>query len=157
SRRIPGWTAGEEAVALGRASQALPAGAVVVEIGSFLGKSAVILAGARKLRGSGCVHCVGTFDASGDAFSAPVYRRLAQSSPASLRERFDGYIRGAGLEGWVKVHHGGEAPAAAAWTAPIDLLFMDADHGEAAVRAAYARWAPFVKDGGIIAIHNSRT
>ena len=76
SRRIPSWTRGTEAVALARASESLPNGAVIVEIGAFLGCSAVLLAGARKLRGSGKVPCIDPFDASGDAISVPISTML---------------------------------------------------------------------------------
>src|SRR5262245_48937520 len=96
SRRIPGWTRGQEAVALAQVSCSLPDDCTVVEIGSFLGGSAVLLAGARKLRGSGKVHCIDPFDASGDAFSRPFYRELQDSLPISLRQRFDENICRAG-------------------------------------------------------------
>src|SRR5262249_55192493 len=87
--RIPGGTRADEALALARPSRALPQDAVIVEIGSFLGRSAVVLAGARKLRGSGKVHCVDPFDASGDAFSVPIYREIRDAEDAPLRRRFD--------------------------------------------------------------------
>lgn len=89
SRQIPGWTRGAEAVALARASQSLAEGAVVVEIGSLLGSFAVLLADARKLRGSGKVHCIDPFDASGDAFSEPIYQAIHNSLTGSLRLCFD--------------------------------------------------------------------
>jgi hypothetical protein len=44
--------------------------AVIVEIGVYFG-SASDLAGARKIAGTGVVHCIDPFDASGDDFSAP--------------------------------------------------------------------------------------
>ena len=53
SRQIQGWTRDDEAIRLAQVSQSLPADAVVVEIGTFLGCSTVLLAGGRKIRGSG--------------------------------------------------------------------------------------------------------
>ena len=156
SRQIPGWTRGQEAVALARASQVLPDGAVVVEIGSFLGCSAVLLAGARKLQGSGKVHCIDPFDASGDSFSTPIYNDIRNSSGDSLRKRFDENIRRAGLSDWVEVHEGYGSAVAAAWMAPIDLLFLDGDQSRDGAREVYDRWWRFLKPGGIIGVHNSR-
>ena len=69
SQAIPGWTRDAEAVALAKLAYRLPRNAVIVEIGSFLGSGAVLLAGARKLRGSGRVHCVDPFNGSGDSYS----------------------------------------------------------------------------------------
>jgi len=157
SRRITTWTHGAEAVALAKASQSLPKDAVVVEIGSFLGASAVLLAGARKLAGSGKVHCVDPFDASGDAFSVPVYRRISDSLGVPLRQCFDDNIRHAGLSDWINVHQGDAVTVAATWQGPIDMLFLDGDQSYPGARAAYEAWSPFLRIGGIIAVHNSRT
>jgi predicted O-methyltransferase YrrM len=155
SRRIPGWVRGAEAVALATYSSTLPAGAVIVEIGSFLGGSAIVLAGARKLQRSGQVHCIDPFDASGDSFSAPIYQSIGARRGGSLRQRFDTNIRRAGLSGWVVAHQGKDSAIAATWDTPIDMLFLDGDQSPAGACAAYASWAPFLKNNGIIAIHNS--
>ena len=156
SRCIPGWTRGEEAVALAWASASLPQVAVIVEIGSFLGRSAVLLAGARKLRGSGQVHCIDPFDASGDTFSASVYQAIEGSLDSPLRHCFDQNIRRAGLTDWVVVHPGYAHDIAAHWHQPVDMLFMDGDQSYASVRQTYESWAPWLKPGGVLAVHNSR-
>jgi predicted O-methyltransferase YrrM len=155
SRRVTGWTRGQEAVELARASHSLPDGAVIVEVGSFLGCSSVLLAGGRKVRGSGRVHCIDPFDASGDDFSVPVYTRIQEGLGTSLREQFDRNIRRAGLEDWVEVHQGTAEEVARTWSGPVDLLFLDGDQSYEAVHAAYASWAPFVRSGGTIAVHNT--
>jgi predicted O-methyltransferase YrrM len=156
SSRIAGWTRGEEARTLALVSHGLPEGAIVVEIGSFLGSGTVLLAGPRKMRGSGKVHCVDPFDCSGDAFSVPVYEGiLAELGGGTLRERFDENIRRAGLADWVEVHQGGAHEIAQTWTTPVDLLFLDGDQSRQGARAAYESWVPFLKPGGIIAVHNT--
>jgi methyltransferase family protein len=156
SRRVPGWTRHDEAITLAHESYALPDRAVIVEIGSFLGCSAVLLAGARKLRGSGKVHCIDPFDASGDAFSVPIYRTIRGFSRASLRERFDRYVARAGLSDWVEVHPGLAQDVLPTWSAPIDLLLFDGDQSYEVVRATYEGWMPFLKPGATLAMHNSR-
>jgi MMP 1-O-methyltransferase len=155
SRRIPGWVRGPEAVELAHVCYALPHNAVVVEVGAFLGCATVLMAGARKLKNSGEVHCVDSFDASGDAFSAPVYSEIAASRPNSLRTRFDENIRAANLSGWVKVHQCHDWEIAGVWSTPIDLLVLDADHSQQGAEAIYERWSSHLKIGGIIAVHNS--
>jgi predicted O-methyltransferase YrrM len=152
---IPSWLGRAEALALAASCFSLSRDAVVVEIGSFLGKSAIMLAGARKQAGSGTVHCVDPFDASGDAFSVPVYREIAVGDARSLRERFEANIARAGLTGWVEAHEGTAASVAAGWTAPIDMLFVDGDQSPDGARLAYDSWSPFLKAGGLIALHNS--
>jgi MMP 1-O-methyltransferase len=157
ARRVPGWTRDVEAVALAQASYGLPDGAVVVELGSFLGCSSVLLAGARKVRGSGRVHCVDPFDASGDSFSAPIYETIRDSASFSLRERFERNLVRAGVREWVDVHQARGEDAVRSWAVPIDLLFFDGHHSYEVVSATYAAWTPFLKKGGVLAVHNSRT
>ena len=153
---LPGWYRGEEAQALALISHSLPEGAVVVEIGSFLGSGTLLLAGPRKVRGSGKVHCVDPFDCSGDAFSVPVYQQLlAAVGGGTLRQRFEENIARVGLANWVEVHQAGAEELAAAWTSPVDLLVLDGDQSRAGARAAYENWLPFLKPGGTIAVHNT--
>jgi predicted O-methyltransferase YrrM len=42
------------------------------------------------------------------------------------------------------------------WTTPLDFLFIDGDHSIEAVTRDYDQWVPFLKVGGILAIHDSR-
>ena len=156
STYLPGWYRDEEAKTLALVSHSLPDGATIVEIGSFLGSGTLLLAGPRKARGSGKVHCVDPFDCSGDAFSVPVYRDLLTAVVGGLlRQRFEENITRAGLADWVEVHQGLADEIATAWTAPIDLLVLDGDQSHQGARAAYDSWSPFLKPGGIIAVHNS--
>ena len=156
SETIPGWTRGEEARELLRSSHSLSAGAVIVEIGSFFGAGAILLAGPRRIRGSGVVHCVDPFDGTGDSFSVPHYQRiLAKFSSGSLRDHFERNIHDAGLAPWVRIHQGRADEVARSWTTPIDLLYLDGDQSQKGVREAYGSWAQFLKVGGIIAVHNS--
>jgi len=156
SAAIPGWTRGEDAEAVARASLALGHNPVIVEIGVFLGSCTVLLAGPRRRCGSGIVHCVDPFDGSGDAFSVPHYRRILDSlGGGSLRYHFDANIASAGLGDWVQVHEGRAAEIAANWTQPIDLLLLDGDQSPEGARSAYDAWAKFLKPGGILVLRNS--
>jgi predicted O-methyltransferase YrrM len=153
---VPGWYRGEEAQTLALISHSLPEGAVIVEIGSFLGSGTLLLAGPRKERGSGKVHAVDPFDCSGDAFSVPVYQELLTAvGGGSLRQRFEENIARCGLADWVEVHQGRADEMAADWTSPVDLLVLDGDQSRRGARAAYESWCPFLKRGGVIAVHNT--
>jgi predicted O-methyltransferase YrrM len=156
SERIPGWTRNEEARELARISLSLGRGAVIVELGSFLGSGTILLAGPRKIRGSGKVHVVDPFDCSGDSYSVPIYRDiLARLGSGSLCDYFENNVLHAGLGDWVEVHQGRAREIAATWSTPVDLLFLDGDQSQAGAREAYESWSPFLKPGGFIALHNS--
>ena len=85
SRQITGWTRGAEAAAVAEASLRLADAPVIVEVGCFLGCATTLLAGPRRIRRSGIVHCIDPFDCSGDSFSVPVYRSIADELRTSLR------------------------------------------------------------------------
>lgn len=155
SHRIEGWTRGDEAVALAQAAYALPVDAVLVEIGSFLGSGTILMAGARRIRGNGMVHCVDPFDGSGDDFSRPYYENITKALALTQREQFERNIRDAGLSALVKVHPGTAATVGATWKEPIDMLFLDGDQSPTGARLSFDVWSPFLKVGGIIAVHNS--
>jgi predicted O-methyltransferase YrrM len=156
SEAIPGSTRGELAREIARISLSLPPDAEVVEIGSFFGAGTVLLAGPRKSRGSGKVHAVDPFDCSGDPRSAPIYERILQKAGGgSLRDHFDENMRSAGLSDWVEVHQGFAGEIAANWTKPVDMIFVDLDPAGEAAGDAFKSWLPFLKAGGVIAIHNS--
>ena len=157
SRRIYGWFRHEEAEALACASYSLTGEPVIVEIGSFLGSSAVLLAGPRKVKGTGKVYCVDPFDCSGDDFSVSVYRHLLAYGlgGGSVRQHFEDNMHAADLRDWIEVRQGVAAEVATNWTTPVDLLVLDGDQSREGARAAYDSWVPFLKCGGIIAVHNS--
>ena len=155
SEGVPGWTRGEEAVALAHACYDLPGDPVVVEIGSFLGGSAVLLAGARELRGTGRVYCVDPFDASGDAFSAPVYGAIAGTMTRGLRQAFEHNLESAGLRHRIEILEGTAEHWAPCWSRTVDMLFLDGDQSPEGVARAYEAWSPFLRAGSVLAVHNS--
>ena len=107
SETLRGWIAGPDARELARVSFELAADPVIVVIGAFLGRSTVLLAGPRKVRGSGRVHCVDPFDCSGDPFSTPIYHDILHTlGGGSLRAHFESNVRNAGLFDWVENSRG---------------------------------------------------
>ena len=45
----------------------------------------------------------------------------------------------------------------AAWTGPIDFLFIDGDHDYEAVRRDFEEWSPHVTSDGTLAFHDALT
>jgi hypothetical protein len=154
--RVPGWLQPDEAAEIARRTLALPDDPTIVEVGTFMGRSSVVLAGARNLAGSGSVHCVDPFDASGDAFSVPHYQRILETSGSgSVEETFLSYVRKAGVADRITVQRGTAKQVAASWHRPVDLLLLDGDQSPAGALEAFLCWLPFVKVGGMVIIRNS--
>jgi len=42
------------------------------------------------------------------------------------------------------------------WKAPLDFVFIDGDHNYQAVLRDFYDWTPFIKKGGILAVHDAR-
>jgi len=43
------------------------------------------------------------------------------------------------------------------WRFPVDMLYIDGDHGEDACREDVRLWLPWLKEGGIVAFHDYGT
>jgi MMP 1-O-methyltransferase len=157
SRRIPGWLTDGEAnslfeIARSRTDQLDP---VIVELGSWQGKSSVLLAagvcGTRNAR----VFCVDPFGADENPqYQADFYGPLAAKMSHSLEQGFERNIRRCGLAHIVHVLKGYSYEVVRNWKDPIDVLFVDASHDYGRVHRDFSLWSPFVKLGGIVALHD---
>ena len=157
SRHIPGWLTDGEAnslfeIARSRVNQPDP---VIVELGSWQGKSSVLLAaglcGALNAR----VFCVDPFESDENPrYQSDYYDPLVAKMRHSLKEGFDRNIRRCGVAGIVHTREGYSYEVAQGWKDPIDVLFIDANHEYACVHRDFMLWSPFVKSGGIIALHD---
>ena len=146
---------GDALTEIALASWGLRPDATIVEIGVFMGRSTVLLAGARRLRGSGKVHCVDPFDCSGDAFSIPHYlQALKATGSDSLEEVFRRNMSRLGVEPWIELHRGTSRDVGASWSSPIDFLLLDGDQSPVGAREAYDTWVPFLNTGGTIVLGN---
>lgn len=113
---------------------------VCVELGTWLGASAIPVARAVR-RWGGTVTCIDTW--SGDV------RERTTKAPWMLvscaRHMLD-----AGVGASVRLIPATTRAAAATWTEPIDYLYVDADHSEAACAEDLADWWPHVRPGGLL-------
>jgi MMP 1-O-methyltransferase len=155
---IDGWLSDREGLALYDLAAALAEPApVAVEIGSWLGKSSYAIA--RGLRGhpAAVLYCI-------DPFNAPTEdertRRddLARQGrcESSLRETFWANMVRYGVAPTARVLEGYSHDVVRQFTERIDLLFIDGAHAYDAVARDVADWAPLVKPGGMIALHDVR-
>jgi MMP 1-O-methyltransferase len=133
---IPGWLTDEEADALYELARACRGDGVIVEIGSWKGKSTVCL-GLGSLAGS----------------SVPVY---AIDPHADYRfGDFKDNVERAGIVELVRPIASLSQPAADGFDEPIELLFVDGSHEYDLVLEDFEKWVPKVVDGGWIAFHDT--
>ena len=145
---IDGFISRNEAIALYCLSNSLTAGSIVVEIGSWKGKSTYCLAkGLRK----GKVIAIDPFDCSGDDGSAKIYREKMGDKP--LVNQFREKLHSLGVLGKVEIFQGLSSQFINKISS-IDLLFIDANHSKDACEYDFVQYSSAVNSGGYIALHD---
>jgi predicted O-methyltransferase YrrM len=153
---IDGWLTVDEAVTLFELARSLPdRQPTAVEIGCWQGKSSICIARGLLGKQEPRLCCIDPFDASGDAASAPLYADRAAAATSKLRDKFERNLREAGVRDIVDVRQGTSEELAAKWSEPIDLLFVDGDHEDEAVRRDFDQWAHRVRPGGFLCLHDA--
>jgi len=153
---IPGWLSIPEAVELYRvaAFQLPPENPIIVEIGSWLGKSSVVLGKALAKQGKGKIYCIDPFDTSGDPDSQTYYQNQQKNLGQTPWDIFQKNIKINHVAEKIEVLRGFSYDYSANWKDPIGFLFIDGNHDYKAVLQDFNEWSPSVVKGGIVAFHD---
>ena len=120
----------------------------VLEIGSFKGKSTVILAKAAALAGgSGKIHAV-------DPMTAPSETDPDLRGDESSFTDFQKNLKAHQVADRVEFHQTFSHELAKTWNRPLRLLWIDGDHTYRGTKLDFNGFAPFLADGAIVAIHD---
>lgn len=119
----------------------------VLEIGSFKGKSTIILAKSAALSENPRIHAV-------DPMTAPSETDPDLRGDASSFGDFQKNIEAHDVAENVEFHQTFSYELAKTWTKPIRLLWIDGDHTYAGTKLDFEGFAPFLTDGAIVAIHD---
>jgi len=148
SLRTPGFLAENEIRFLGVLAACTPASGVIVEIGSFKGKSTVMLA---TMAGQYNLDPVVAIDPhQGLWYLGP---DAPQQSPTF--DEFISNIKSAGLDSQVEVQRDYSRQVAKNWTRPIRLLWIDGDHSYQGCKEDFDLFSPFLADGAVVAFHDT--
>lgn len=142
-QRIGGWLYPEEADWLYEQVRALPGGAVIVEVGAWMGRSTCALA--LGCTGTGKrVFAIDTFEGS----------REHQPVPPDLRKQLEANLERLGVAKYVTILQDKSLAVARdwVWSEPyIDLFFLDGNHEDTATDI----WAWRSHVRGIFAVHDA--
>lgn len=125
-----------------RAAKKAPAKAVIVEIGSFKGRSTVSF-------GFGClgsqkhIYAIDLFEGDGKDYGQGEFQKMFQAN-----------VDQCGLTEYVTPIKKHSLEVAKTWDKPIDILFIDGSHEYEDVRADFEAFFPHVKENGIVAFHD---
>jgi hypothetical protein len=147
---VEGWLTEAQARRLFAAAAAVPAGGRIVEIGSFRGRSAIVLA--RGARASVEVVCI---DPHVGSDRGP--QEIAAQPALGERdlEAFRSNLERAGVSDRVRHLRDFSALALRAFDGPVDLLFVDGAHRFGPARADLVRWGARVPEGGRMLVHDA--
>lgn len=151
-RAVPGYLLENEARLLGFLAACTPADGRIVEIGSFKGRSTVMLAKVAAHYGLGKVVAI---DPHNFNLSEKVRDADSSSRPASSKDDFLNSLRTAGVTGHVEFHHALSKDVSSSWNEPIRLLWIDGDHSYPGAKDDFDGFAPHVQPGGFIALHDA--
>lgn len=145
-KKIEGWLRDDEAKLLFNLAKNTSGNEVIVEIGSWKGKSTTCL-GLGSKEGSGSpVYAIDPHTGS------PEHHR---NGKVDTFAEFKQNVHRAGIENLVKPIRQTSHQASKKFKEPIKLLFIDGDHSYRSVKQDFLDWSRKLIDGGTIAFHDT--
>lgn len=148
AQKVSGYLGEAEARFLGLLAACTPAQGAVVEIGSFKGRSTVMLAKVASRYALGPVVAI-------DPHNSPILLDHQSDPQASSYDAFLASIRAVGLSDDVEPQRAHSADVARSWSRPIRFLWIDGDHTYAGAKNDLDGFLPHLVPDGIVAFHDA--
>lgn len=148
TQKVPGYLRENEARFLGVLAACAPASGTIVEIGSFKGRSTVMLAKVASHYGLGPVVAI-------DPHNLPVLLDRVANPEASSYQDFLNSLRNAGVSEHVESYLAYSSDVAISWQRPIRLLWIDGHHTYEGVKKDLDGFFPHLVSFGVAAIHDA--
>lgn len=154
--RVPGWLHPDQAALLCYGAHRCPDG-LIVEIGSFKGRSTVFIA--KGMKPTNRLHAVdphlgGTIGSRADVAAAKRLGTDNEFKPDSWSV-FNDTLDTWEIKDSVHIIRGYSHDARADWSEPIAMLWVDGDHRYDAVRQDIDDWVPLTCPGALMAFHDT--
>lgn len=157
AENVTGFMPADEGRALYDAAMRYLPGGVGVEIGTYCGKSAVMLGAAAQEAGA-VIYTIDHHHGSEEHQPGWEYHDTSMVDPVTglfdtlptLRHTLDA----AGIDDHVVAIVGKSTVVATGWRTPLRLLFIDGGHTEEAAQRDFDGWARWVEVGGGLVIHD---
>lgn len=148
TQQVSGHLGKEEAYFLGLLAACVPAKGRIVEIGSFKGRSTVMLAKVASHYDLGQVVAI-------DPHNSPILLDHQANPEASSFKEFLHSIEVAGVATHVESHLAYSTDVAASWNQPIRLLWIDGDHSYEGAKKDLDGFFPHLVPFGVVAFHDA--
>ena len=143
---IDGWLFEKEIFYLYETARGSSKNGVIVEIGSWQGKSTICLAKGSQERNRVPVYAIDPHIGSSE--------HQKDGQKVWTFEKFKENIKRAGIEDMVFPIVKTSEDAVKEWDKPISFLWIDGAHEYEFVKKDFFLWTPFLIDGGVVAIHD---
>ncbi len=148
ARKVPGHLGENEARFLGLLAACVPAKGTIVEIGSFKGRSTVMLAKVASHYGLGPIVAI-------DPHNSPILLDHQANEEATSYKDFLESIQTAGVSNHVEPHLAYSTDVANSWSRPIRLLWIDGDHTYEGAKKDLDGFFPHLVPLGVVAFHDA--
>jgi SAM-dependent methyltransferase len=146
---VPGWMTRPELEVVAAAAAAVPENGLIVEIGSFAGRSSVHWAA--NSHPSVEIYCIDPFDYVLDDYS---YEHM-QGDRTNVRGRPSGELFIEHTEAWAeRLVPLAQLSPPPSWDRPADVIFVDGDHTAEGVRRDLEFWIDHLKPSGRLLGHD---
>ncbi|MEU4321546.1 class I SAM-dependent methyltransferase [Nocardia fluminea] len=157
AEQVVGFMPPDEGRALYAAARAYAGDGIIMEIGTYCGKSTVYLGAAARETGA-AVFTVDHHRGSEEHQPGWEYHDTTLVDPETgvfdTVTTFRRTMIRAELTETVTAIIGSSTAAARIWRTPLRMLFVDGGHTEEAAQRDYDNWVPWVAGGGLLAIHD---
>jgi len=152
AKNIPGFLTEHEARFIGllAAYSASTVRGHIVEIGSFKGRSTIILATVARHYGLPPVVAIDPHN-----FNSIELQHHRVSEDSSSFAEFQSNLKAAGVSDVVEVHRAYSADLTANWNRPIGFLWIDGDHSYRGAKLDFDGFSPYLVDRGFVAFHDA--
>ncbi|WP_348262466.1 class I SAM-dependent methyltransferase [Telmatobacter sp. DSM 110680] len=150
AKDVPGFLLEQEARFLGTMAVCAPRKSVIVEIGSFKGKSTVLLGKLAQRYGIGPIVAIDPH-----TFHNVELAEHRSTPGATSFDAFQKNLETAGVASSIEVHRAFSSEVAASWSRPIGLLWIDGDHSYAGAKSDFDGFIPCVLPNGLVALHDA--
>ncbi len=150
-RSVDGWLTDREVSFLAMLAAHPTAEGNILEIGSYRGRSTIVLALAKRLA-----------DVDAELIAVdplPDTHPMAEDEQGNLTARalFEANLTNAGVRSEVEFHQAFSQDLSQQWDRPLRLLWIDGDHRYPSTKRDFDLYSPHLADGGILAMHDVLT
>jgi predicted O-methyltransferase YrrM len=148
TKNVPGFLGENEARFLGLLAACIPAKGAIVEIGSFKGRSTVMLAKVASHYGLGPIISI-------DPHTHMLSTGHEHDNRPSTYEDFLSSLQRAGVEQHVEIHRAYSTEVSRTWNRAVRFLWIDGDHSYEGAKQDFDGFISFVSPMGVVALHDA--